>query len=38
MIKARSTTTLGTSNRYVAFTLKMFQVVYVPRFLYINKV
>jgi transposase InsO family protein len=37
-IKARSTATLGTSNSYVAFTLKMFQVVYVPRFLYINKV
>jgi hypothetical protein len=31
-IKARSTTTLGTSNSYVAFTLKMFQVVHVSRF------
>jgi hypothetical protein len=28
---------LGTSNNYVAFTLKMFQVVYVPRFLYMHK-
>jgi hypothetical protein len=36
-IKARSTTTLGTSNSYVAFTLKMFQVVYESRFLYIHK-
>jgi hypothetical protein len=31
-IKARSTTTLGTSNSYVASTLKMFQVVHIPRF------
>jgi hypothetical protein len=28
---------LGTSNSYVAFTLKMFQVVYVPRSLYMYK-
>jgi hypothetical protein len=36
-IKARSTATLGTSNSYVASTLKMFQVVHIPRFLYIRK-
>jgi hypothetical protein len=36
-IKARSTTTLGTSNSYVASTLKMFQVVHIPHFLYIHK-
>jgi transposase InsO family protein len=36
-IKARSTATLGTSNNYVAFTLKMFQVVHVSRFLYTHK-
>jgi hypothetical protein len=38
-IKARSTATLGTSNNYIAFTLKMFQVVHIPSSLYItNKV
>jgi hypothetical protein len=36
-IKVRSTATLGTSNSYVAFTLKMFQVVHVSRFLYMHK-
>jgi transposase InsO family protein len=36
-IKARSTTTLGTLNSYVAFTLKMFQVVHVSRFPYMYK-
>jgi hypothetical protein len=36
-VKARSTATLGTSNSYVASTLKMFQVVHVPRFLYMHK-
>jgi hypothetical protein len=34
---ARSTATLGTSNNYVAFILKMFQVVHVSRFLYMHK-
>jgi hypothetical protein len=37
MIKARSTTMLGTSNNYVASTLKMFQVVHVSRFLSMYK-
>jgi hypothetical protein len=32
MIKARSTATLGTSNSYVASTLKMFQVIHIPHF------
>jgi hypothetical protein len=36
-IEARSTATLGTSNSYVAITLKMFQVVHVSRFLYMHK-
>jgi hypothetical protein len=36
-IKARSTATLGTSNSYVASTHKIFQVIHVPRFLYIHK-
>jgi hypothetical protein len=36
-MKARSTATLGTSNSYVASTLKMFQVVHIPHFLYIHK-
>jgi hypothetical protein len=36
-IKARSTATHGTSNSYVASTLKMFQVVHIPRFLYLHK-
>jgi hypothetical protein len=36
-IEARSTTTLGTSNSYVASTLKMFQVVHIPCFLYMHK-
>jgi hypothetical protein len=36
-IKARSTATLGTSNNYVAFTLKVLQVVHVSRSLYMYK-
>jgi hypothetical protein len=28
---------LGTLNSYVAFTLKMFQVIHVPRSLYMYK-
>jgi hypothetical protein len=36
-IKARSTATLGTSNSYVASTLKMFRVVHIPHSLYIHK-
>jgi transposase InsO family protein len=39
-VKVRSTATLGTSNSYVASTLKMIQVVHIPHFFftYINKV
>jgi hypothetical protein len=38
--QGEATATLGTSNSYVASTLKMFQVVHIPHFLftYINKV
>jgi hypothetical protein len=36
-IGAKSIATLGTSNNYVASTLKMFQVVHVSRFLYVYK-
>jgi uncharacterized membrane protein len=35
--QARSTSTLGTSNSYVVFTLKVFQVIHVSRSLYMHK-
>jgi hypothetical protein len=36
-IKARYTAKLGTSNSYVASSLKMLQVIYVSHFLYMHK-